>query len=128
MTKHDIPNGWVSLRDPKAVPERLRRPLMVMSVKGVNLAESGEVNMDSPEDSKMSAETLEFFSEWNDKLAIALIAEWSFDVPVNEDNLLDLPGVTYDAIRKLVAPMVSELMPSFSPDPDPKADTENSAG
>jgi hypothetical protein len=96
-----------------------------MSVKGVealgNLGDNNEATEQS-----FTPEQLQFFSEWNDALAIALIENWSFGDEVTLDALLDLPGGTYDEIRNITAPYVSELMPSFGPTDDPKAPTEHS--
>lgn len=113
MSRHEIPGGWVVLRDPEVVPERLRRPLFANSVKMQQFADMEQV----------SSEALEALSEYNDLLAIAMIQEWSFGGEVTANALLDLPGNTYDAIRKLVAPFVTKLVPDFSVDgaDDPKA-------
>ena len=72
-------------------------------------------------------DTISGMFEFNDLLAIALVKEWSFDVPVTLENLLDLPSGSYDAIQKVVAPLLEPLMPSFTPDgvDDPKALTES---
>lgn len=113
MSKHDVPGGWVTLRDPEMVPERLRRPLFANSVRGQQFANMEEV----------SSEALEFLSDYNDLLVIAMVDSWSFGDTVTKEMLLDLPGSTYDAIRKLVAPYVAKLVPDFSVDgaDDPKA-------
>jgi hypothetical protein len=112
----DIQGGWIELREPEAVPERLRRPVLQQSVK------ASQFNADS----EMDAEALDFFSAFNDLLAIALIESWSFSAPVSVDGLLDLPGPTYDAIREAVTPLLPRLMPDFSVTDDPKVPTEQS--
>jgi hypothetical protein len=64
--------------------------------------------------------------EFNDLLAVALISEWSFGSEVSTEALLDLPAETYDAIQKLVAPLVTDLMPSFEVTPEADSPTEPS--
>lgn len=120
MSKHEITGGWVVLRNPELVPERLRRPLFGSTVQGQKFADAEEV----------TAEALDFLSDFNDNLAIAMIESWSFGDAITKDALLDLAGRTYDDIRKLVAPFVSKLVPDFSLEgaDDPKATTEQSEG
>jgi hypothetical protein len=110
----EVFSGWIQLRDPELVPERLRRPVFEKSVQGVAFAESDEVNADS----------ISFFSEFNDLLAIAMISEWSFAAPITLDGLLDLPIKAYDDVRNAVAPFIEKLIPDFGVDVDPKAVTE----
>lgn len=118
MSKHDVSGGWVVLRDPKQVPERLRRPLLAMTARAIHEVE--DANPDN-----ISAESIQFYSEFNDALAMALVESWSFGSDVTIDALLDLPASTYDAIRELVAPLVADLMPNFEASPDPKATTDS---
>jgi hypothetical protein len=110
----EIFSGWVLLRDPDLVPERLRRPVFEKSVEGANLVDS----------ENLSPETMSFFSDFNDLLAIAMISEWSFGDAITTDSLQDLPSRTYDEIRNLVAPLITKLIPDFGVDVDPKAITE----
>jgi hypothetical protein len=114
--RKDVFNGWIELRDPKSVPERLRRPVFQKSIEGASLDFDTETA-----DSK----AMEFFSEFNDLLAVALISEWSFDAQISVDGLLDLPSRTYDDVRTICAPFLDELIPDFGVDIDPKASTDN---
>ena len=112
----EVFSGWLELREPKLVPERLRRPVFEKSVGGQDfIDDSVEVN----------EQAMKFFSDFNDLLAIAMIKEWSFESAISLEGLLDLPSRTYDDIRKVVTPFVSELIPDFGVDPDPKAIIEN---
>jgi hypothetical protein len=114
----DVFNGWIELRDPDLVPERLRRPVFERSADG---AKTFDENGD-----QVSSEVLAFFSEFNDLLAVAMVASWSFGDVVSVDTLQDLPAKTYDHIREAVAPFISKLIPNFGDDvSDPKATTEN---
>lgn len=113
----EVFSGWINLRDPKLVPEKLRRPIFAKSVTGSQLADNEE---------NVTEESMEFFSMFNDLLAIAMIDEWSFPHPITLEGIQELPSRTYDEIRNTVAPFVSELIPDFGVNPDPKAITENS--
>lgn len=124
MAKHDLSEGWVVLREPKSVPERLRRPILALTAKAVSELENSETETT---ETKFDAETMSFFNELNDLLAIAMVKEWSFG-EVTLEALLDLPMGTYDEIRELVSGFVTDLMPSFSPSPDPKVTTVPSNG
>ena len=123
MAKTDIEGGWVVLRDPKEVPERLRRPILAKASKIGTQAQA----LANGDESGVDEDTISGMFEFNDLLAIALIKEWSFDAPVTVDNLLDLPANSYDAIQKVVAPLLEPLMPSFSVEDssDPKAPTDS---
>ena len=113
--RKDVFNGWIELRDPESVPERLRRPVFEKSVEGTKLASTDEISSDA----------VKFFSDFNDLLAIALIGEWSFGDVISIDTLQDLPSKTYDDIRVAVSPLVTKLIPDFGVDVDPKAITDN---
>jgi hypothetical protein len=114
----EVYSGWIQLREPELVPERLRRPVFEKSVSGVSFVDN--------EDATINEDTMKFFSEFNDLVAIAMISEWSFEAPLTIDGMLDLPSKSYDEIRTAVSPFVTKLIPSFGVDPDPKATTENS--
>lgn len=114
----EVFSGWIELRDPDLVPERLRRPVFEKSVAGRNLVQEDDANVDE--------RAISFFSDFNDLLAICMIKEWSFEQPISAEGLLDLSGKTYDDIRKTVAPYITKLIPDFGVNPDPKAITENS--
>jgi len=113
----EVYSGWIELREPNLVPERLRRPVFEKSVSGQSLIEEGK---------DLDEQAMKFFSEFNDLLAIALISAWSFEGAVSLEGLMDLPSKTYDDIRKVVTPFVAELIPDFGADPeDPKVITVN---
>jgi len=123
MARHELSNGWVELRDPKHVSERNRRPIIA---KATAMKAVAEKFTDDDSDAFSEDEFNALYS-FNDLVAVALIREWSWDQPVSVDGLLDLDAVDYDAILKLTAPLVSEMMPSFEPDPEnPDSPTEPS--
>lgn len=112
----EVFSGWIQLRDPELVPERLRRPVVQKSAEAARHVSDDDV---------ISDEMMMFYSEFNDLLAVAMISEWSFDFPVSVDGMLDLPSRTYDDVRNAVAPSIKKLIPDFGADPDPKAITDN---
>lgn len=112
----DVFNGWVELRDPEQVSERLRRPVFEKSIEAANLNTDGD---------QLDPVAMRFFSEFNDLLAVALVAEWSFNLPITVDGLQDLPSKSYDDVRKAVTPFMSSLIPDFGIDVDPKATTDS---
>lgn len=118
MSRVDVAGGWVELRDPKTVSERLRRPVMA---KASQLA--SVVSEVSKGEARIEGDSLTGMYEFNDLVAVALISEWSFEQPLTVDGMLDLPSATYDEIQKIVAPMFNQLMPSFEADPDPASPT-----
>jgi hypothetical protein len=119
MGQVNVTGGWVILREPELVPERLRRKLVNLSVEGAPLV----ANLEAKQTPATS--DIEFIESFNDNLALALLKEWSFDLPIDKEGLLDLPGPVYDEIQKLCAPLVRRLMPNFGVDPDPKVITES---
>lgn len=115
--RQEVYSGWVELREPNLVPERLRRPVFEKSIGGQNLVDEG---------ADLDEATLKFFSEFNDLLAVAMISSWSFDGAVSLESLMDLPSKTYDDIRKIVTPYVADLIPDFGIDvDDPKVIIES---
>lgn len=121
MNKHDVAGGWVELRDPKEVPERLRRPILL---KGNTIAKQSAAIADgSVEASNIDEDTLAGMFDFNDLLAIALIAGWSFSEPITVEGLGNLPGKTYDSVQRLVAPLITDVMPDFEPSPEEDSPT-----
>jgi hypothetical protein len=127
---HAVPGGWVVLRDPSTVTERQRRPLTTLAASLSSY--QSMLDPDNPESQTQIAsnpEAIAMFQQFNDLLALALLESWSFagpdgqPLPIAENSLLDLPGAAYDAIQKVVAPMLMSVMPNFDPSPDPASPT-----
>jgi len=125
VKKTIVGSGWVMLRDPKMVPERLRRPIMAQAASIQQVARELTASIDT--DSAASKESVLSLYDFNDLVAVALISAWSWDAPVTVESLQDLPGSEYDEIQKLVSPLIGELMPNFEPDPAADSPTEPSA-
>jgi hypothetical protein len=120
MQKENLTGGWVELRDPKEVPEKLRRPVVQASIDAQKFADL--------QDGDFTGADMNELQSLNDLVAIALIKDWSFEQPVTLEGLLDIPSGAYDELLALVAPKIGQLMPNFGVNPDPKALTENSEG
>ena len=120
MAKTEVPNGWIQIRDPKTITERMRRPIIARASNMSALVDLA--------DGEAPLSDVEKMLEFNDLVAVTMIAAWSFDGDVNVDTLLDLEVETYDAIQKKTSEYVSQLMPSFEVDPDPLVITESSEG
>ena len=121
MNKQDVAGGWLVLRDPKEVPERLRRPILL---KGNAIAkQTAAIANGSVEASNIDEDTLAGMFAFNDLLAVALISEWSFAEPITVEGLGNLPGKTYDSVQKIVAPLITAVMPDFEPSPEEDSPT-----
>lgn len=122
MSTYTAPSGFsFTLRLPAAVPERLRRPV---AQKLVELAKAFEPVSDGTSDQKedagweLSPDDVARADELNDLLAVALLVNWSLEVPISREAMLDLPAGDYTAIRKAVAPHATTMLPDFSPTPE----------
>lgn len=121
--RQECGSGWVVLRDPKMISERMRRPIIAKATAMRVVA--NKVTASDGEDSFSEEEFLSLYA-FNDLVAVAVVSEWSWDTPVSVEGLLDLPAADYDAVLKITAPLVTELMPKFEPDPDENSPTEPS--
>lgn len=120
MAKIDLPSGgWASLREPEAMPERLRRPVIRLATGLRHLyTDDGEFDEKLLDDA-----SLDLLDRYNDAGVVAFVAEWSYTTPVSADALLDLPAPDYDALRSAVAPLLPGLRPNFEPTADKDSPT-----
>jgi hypothetical protein len=118
--KITLPNdAWAELRDPKAVPERLRRPVsQALLVMGKN-----QEAMTAADATSLSAEALASFESLNDLLIVARVSAWSLNTPVSLESVLDLPSDLYNALREATAPGMMDMMPDFSASEAPDSPT-----
>lgn len=132
INRENLPGGgWADLRDPAEVSERLRRPIRAIQIKlakdpafaGVvaEAAKKGAAAVKGMAEAEAAAmvtqmgeESASLLDELNDRLIIARVMGWSYDVPVSLDALLDLPGPAYDRLKELCAEGALEGM-DFSP-------------
>lgn len=116
----DLPDGHhAELRDPTKVSERLRRPCLaaatdMASEKGA--MEALQVADDNEALKLVSADTITKLGRLNDLVIVALVESWSYDVPIDVDTLLDLPGDAYTQLLADTAPLITDLLPNMSPD------------
>jgi hypothetical protein len=131
MSQHiTLPSGATAdLRPVEDITERHRRPLKRIQTQLVKLTEFGEAIAKAQGNKKLTkadqeaiaqglGDAFEPLEELNDRLVIAAVRGWSYDFPVEYENVLDLPGRDLDALREAVAPYMAELMPDFSPSKD----------
>jgi hypothetical protein len=117
-------------RHPNQVPERLRREAVNARMRVVSLVP------DMPEGlseeainvaaGKAMMEHPEFADEFQDKLIMCFLIDWSYELPVTIDSLGDIPHGTYDALAEQAKRGLPILMPSFAPTPDADSPTERS--
>jgi len=121
----ELPNGaWANLRTPSAVPERLRRPVtkaMFAIASGSAGKALVEVQQDLSDQEKaaqvaqsLNPDTLDMYSNLNDLLIVARVSEWSFELPITIDGVLDLPSNAYEILQEVTAKDITEMMPNFT--------------
>ena len=128
-TKIELGNGgWAILRDPAAVPVRLRRPVekMLMAVgrgqakaaleakqEAIANAKTGDTIDPSAVAANMDSTVIDQFYELNDLLIVARVESWSFELPVNVASLGDLTQEDYELLQKIAATNVTSMVPNF---------------
>lgn len=132
--------GWVDLRDPADVPERLRRPVrriqmllaanpafteVVQEAAAKGVAAVRDVTEDQAVAmvSGMGADAFDLMDELNDRAVLARVMGWSFGDQVTLEALQDLPGAVYDELRTLCADGALETGTDFSPSQDEASPT-----
>lgn len=123
----NVTGGWVELREPEEVPERLRRPIVSITMAGIPLQAKLDALIENPEQAEAGdlQTFMQFSTEFGDKAALAFIKEWSFPDPITSESIQDLPSKVFDEIQAAISPLANRLLPNFGVDPDPKATTEN---
>ncbi|GIG57398.1 hypothetical protein Lfu02_17700 [Longispora fulva] len=128
MNRISLPDGaWADLRDPQAVPERLRRPIVRMQTKLAGkqavmsaIQSTSADALDDPAESERVAaslgDALDLIDELNDLVVVALVGGWSYQSAISVDALLDMPSAAYASLRKACAPHLKDMTPDFSPD------------
>lgn len=137
--RHEVPGvdgtpGWIELRAPDDVPERLRQPLKIASLRLGKYpairkqAELQAAGHDIPDD--LAEQAMGEMADGGGELAFAMsrlnilarVQAWSFGETVDESTLLDLPGRTFDAIEgECGSP--DELSEDLGPSADPESPT-----
>lgn len=138
MIRINLPSGWADLRDVSDVTERQRRPIKrVQAALGANpefaaaITSAKALRADgedlSPADQIAIAAGMgaafDDLERLNDLLVAALVAGWSYDVPVSEDACQDLPAHDLDALREACSPFMAQILPGFEPTPETDSPT-----
>jgi hypothetical protein len=129
--KISLPSGgWAVLRDPAAVPVKLRRPVE-KALLTLGQSQAKTVLAASPEltDSQKAAEVastinpeiLDQFNDLNDLLIVARVESWSLDLPIVIESLGDFAQGDYEALQEVAAKDVTEMMPRFGISNDPNS-------
>lgn len=125
MSRHDVHGGWVELREPEDVPQRLRRK--VISAIGSIAADSSTVAAlqasATPEEmvASVGGNSFDTFLGLQDVAILALVSAWSFGPQVDAATFDEIGGRAVDDMATLCMPLLDRMMPTFAPDPDPKA-------
>lgn len=116
--KIDLPDGqWAMLVDPEDVTERKREPLTEL------MFEAGSMQ---GEDGAPPAESVRLMMRADYAVIAALVAEWSFDLPITVDGVMDLPGRAYKALKDATAGKMTDLLPDFGVNPETDSPTDAS--
>jgi len=138
-TKIELGNGgWAILRDPAAVPVKLRRPVekMLMAVgrgqakaaleakqEAIANAKTGDTIDPSAVAANMDSTVIDQFYELNDLLIVARVESWSLDLPISVDSLGDLTQEDYELLQKIAAQNVTTMVPNFGLSNNPDSPT-----
>lgn len=138
-TKIELGNGgWAILRDPAAVPVKLRRPVekMLMAVgrgqakaaleakqEAIANAKTGDTIDPSTVAANMDSSVIDQFYELNDLLIVARVESWSLDLPISVDSLGDLTQEDYELLQKVAAQNVTTMVPNFGLSNNPDSPT-----
>lgn len=122
--------GWAILRDPAAVPVKLRRPVeKALLALGQSQAKNALTNSADLSDTQKAAEVaasinpqiLDQFNELNDLLILARIESWSFDFPISKESLGEFAQADFEMLQEISAKDVTSMMPKFGISNDPES-------
>lgn len=138
-TRITLPSGaWADLRDPEDITERQAR-LMRSAQMGLfrdspALAQWAKSNAGNTPDEASVGDILTVLDDAaiaasfraNDAMIAALVASWSFDLPIDMESVQDIPGRDYAALQEAVAEHGRELIVGPKEDPrDPLSPPES---
>lgn len=125
-----LPDGnTATLRDPKSLSERKRRPLQNLSAQLASLPGFAEAaSTDDPMKAMVGISSnmggvLALVSDITDATIIAYVESWSYPAEVTIDAVLDLPGDVYDVLAKETQAASKVTEPNFEPSADPESPT-----
>jgi hypothetical protein len=128
--KIELPDGnWAVLASPKKVQERKRRRYMLAMAdlaaatnhlpKQMTLQENG-LTLEETDYGSADSHILELSDRTIDQMILCLVKDWSFGA-VDEPTLAELNSECFDGLRRECQKLAPDLVPDYSPDPDPKA-------
>lgn len=135
--KINLPSGgWAVVREPSAVPVRLRRPvekaLLVLGksqAKGALEAAPSDLNNEQKAAqvaASLDPSILDEFNDLNDLLIIARIESWSFESLITLDSVGNLSQGDYEILQEVSAKDITSMMPKFSVSNDQDSPTKPS--
>lgn len=113
--------AWAELLDPKKVTEKKRRRYIAA------MSEYHHSRGTLTDPRQLGAEQQELLDTAFDLLMVCLISAWSFDQPVSVEAFEDMSTDVFDALKRACLKLSTDILPDYSPDPDPKASTDESA-
>lgn len=118
--KIEFPGGWAKIRDPQDVTEKQRRPLgkLQRRLAGSSIADALLALDGKPTEEQVKAlvqpvlgsDDWDLLDESGDLLIVALVEEWSFEKPITVDEVQNLPGKAYKALREACDPLLMPLL------------------
>lgn len=133
--------GWAVVRDPAAVPVKLRRPVekaLVAVGRGqaraaleakeaaIANAKTGDTIDPSKVATTLDEATIDQFYELNDLLIVARVESWSFEFPISVESLGELTQEDYELLQKVTAQNVTTMIPNFGASTEPDSPTSPS--
>lgn len=127
--------GWAIVREPSAVPVRLRRPVeKALLALGQSQAKSALSSAPDLTDDQKVAEVaasinpaiLDQFNDLNDLLIIARIESWSFEFSIDLDSIGNLSQSDFEILQEISAKDVTSMMPKFGISNEPDSPTKPS--
>lgn len=123
MRRIELPGGaWADLREISEITERLRRPIKVIAgASAATIARlQGVTTTDDMAALGLSEDEADRFSRLQDATIVAVVAAWSYDLPISTDSLLDIPAEAYDALAVATATVGAKVAVDVSPTPAPE--------
>lgn len=125
----DLPDGaWAELRPPRKVNERRRRQFVAaMSDFQKSIGELPRDEKGETDPRLFGAQQQQLFEDAIDLLVVCLVSNWSFDTPIEANSISDFDVDVVDELKRACIALQAEVMPDYSPQPDPTVDGEKSS-
>jgi len=137
VKKIDLPgeDNWAKLRDPEEVPEKLRRPLLALQRRSLVALGEELVSIEGRQPTaaeawrslkaRVDSGELELEEQIEDRIVVAFVADWSYELPVTPESVGELPAGVVKALRKACEPLIGPLLGETTDDDvlDPQSPT-----